>query len=89
MKTKINDILKNAYVETIPGSEFSATTVFLGNESQMESIDLVSFILLVEDKINSEFNSSISLMDEKAFSSKNSPFKNAESLMNYIQERLA
>jgi len=46
---------------------------------------LVSFITDLEEVISEEFDEDIVLADDKAMSATASPFRNVESLTNYIQ----
>ncbi len=61
-------------------------TNLMGSDSELDSFGLVDLIVSVEEAINLEFNVSITLADEKAMSQRNSPFKNIDSLSNYIVE---
>ncbi|WP_419675786.1 hypothetical protein ACN2CX_10675 [Aliarcobacter butzleri] len=49
---------------------------------------LVSFITDLEEKISDEFEKDIVLADEKAMSTRTSPFRNIESLTLYIKTLL-
>jgi acyl carrier protein len=55
-----------------------------GKGSDLDSLGLVNFIVSVEENINNRFDVSISIVDEKAMSQKNSPFKSVDSLAEYI-----
>lgn len=59
-----------------------------GKASQLESIDLVSLIMEVEDQIKAEFDVSIMIADDRAMSQSNSPFLTVGSLTEYIAELL-
>lgn len=63
-------------------------TKIYGVEGNLDSLALVSFITDVEEMIDSEFDTNITLADEKAMSSRNSPFKDVSSLTQYIQNLL-
>lgn len=63
-------------------------TKIYGIEGNLDSLALVSFITDVEEMIDTEFNTNITLADEKAMSSRNSPFKDVETLAQYIQNLL-
>lgn len=63
-------------------------TKIYGSEGNLDSLALVSFITDIEEMVDSEFNVNITLADEKAMSSRNSPFKNVETLAQYIQNLL-
>lgn len=61
------------------------TTKIYGIDGNLDSLALVSFITDLEEMIDSEFGKNITLADEKAMSSRNSPFKDVSSLAQYIQ----
>lgn len=63
-------------------------SVLLGNTSGLDSIALVSFLIDVETEVNTHFDSSIAIMDEKAFSLKESPFLTVRSLIKYLKKQL-
>ena len=60
-----------------------------GKESKLDSLGLVSFIVGLEQNIEDNFNKSISLADEKAMSQKSNPYKNINSLADYISLSLS
>jgi acyl carrier protein len=63
-------------------------TRLLGSSSSFDSSDLIQIIVEIEDKINLEFNTDITLTDEKAMSRSTSPFINVETLTKFIIENL-
>lgn len=65
-----------------------AKTRIYGAEGNLDSLALVSFITDVEEMVDSKFNTNITLADEKAMSSRNSPFKDVNTLTQYIQKLL-
>ncbi len=60
-----------------------------GEQSNLDSLELVSFIVGLEQNIEETFNTTISLADEKAMSQKNNPYESIQNLTNYIQELLS
>jgi acyl carrier protein len=63
-------------------------TRLLGSSSSFDSSDLIQIIVEIEDKINIEFNTEITLTDEKAMSRSTSPFINVGTLTKFIIENL-
>lgn len=59
-----------------------------GNTSKLESIDVVGFIIEVEDQIKSEFGVSITVADDRAMSQTNSPLLTLGTLTEYLAELL-
>lgn len=62
----------------------SKDTKLYGASGALDSLALVSLITDLEERISDEFNQDIILADEKAMSQRTSPFRNVESLTNYI-----
>ena len=56
---------------------------------QLESIDVVTLIMEVEDQIKSEFGASITIADDRAMSQQNSPFRTVGTLSDYVAELLS
>jgi len=63
-------------------------TKLFGRDSDLDSLGLVNLIVSVEENINDRFDVSISIVDEKALSQKNSPFKSVETLTDYLMQLL-
>lgn len=59
-------------------------TIIMGDESDLDSMDLIEFITLIEDKIEIYTGTYISISNENVMSSKNSPFRTVSSLKEYI-----
>ncbi len=59
-------------------------TVLFGKGGILDSLGLVNFISMVEQKINTELGVCITLADDRAISQKNSPFKSLGALVDYI-----
>jgi D-alanine--poly(phosphoribitol) ligase subunit 2 len=72
----------------IPDRLEEQTTLF-GQNGLLDSLGLVSLVVNVEQAIEDEYGTSISLTDEKAMSQKNSPYRTIGSLAYYIQSVLS
>jgi acyl carrier protein len=55
-----------------------------GKEGVLDSLDLVSLILLVEEKAADELGKAITLTSDRALSSFRSPFRTVGSLTDYV-----
>ena len=66
----------------------SSTKLFNGREG-LDSLGLVTLLINIEQKIESEYGTSLTIADEKAMSEKNSPFKTIGSLIIFLEKRLA
>lgn len=68
--------------------EKSEETVIFGKESVLDSMDLVHFISLIEEKVEDKSGDYISIADENAMSLEVSPFKTVKTLNEYIESLL-
>ncbi|MGP1470666.1 MAG: acyl carrier protein [Schwartzia sp. (in: firmicutes)] len=59
--------------------------VLFGSDGVLESIDFVSLILDLEEALTEELQTEVSLMNEKALSEKNSPFRTVGTLAAYVR----
>ncbi len=63
-----------------------STTPLFGVKAEIDSLSLVSLIVDIETELNSDFNMSISLTDDRAMTRAQSPFESVETLRDYILE---
>ncbi|MCW6035948.1 acyl carrier protein [Spirulina subsalsa FACHB-351] len=77
----IEEIGEEQQIE-IPAN-LSTDTALFGKHGLFDSLGLVSLVVALEQRIEDEFELSISLADERAMSQKNSPYRTIESLANY------
>ena len=68
--------------------EINDEIILLGENAVMDSFDFVSFVSTLEEKIADTFEKSITVVSEKAFSKKYSPFKTIDRIADYIIELL-
>jgi len=61
----------------------SAETELYGTSGQLDSMGLVSFLVEIEESLQDN-DINISLSDERAMSQSHSPFRNVQSLTDYI-----
>lgn len=64
-------------------------TELYGMSGNLDSLSLVYLAVNLEDLISEEFGVEVTLVDDKAISQKNSPFKTIQSLKDYILELLS
>lgn len=76
------NLSEKAAVRTTPD------TVLLGSGGAVDSLGLVRLILTVERQVEDDFQTAVSLTDEKAMSQRNSPFRTVGTLVEYIATRL-
>ena len=86
MVNKVNEIIISELNELIGETNvyIDTNTKIFGEDGLLDSIDLVSLIVAVEQKIEDKFDINITLADERAMSQKNSPFKSIDSLSKYV-----
>jgi acyl carrier protein len=59
-----------------------------GPSSKLESLDFVTFIMEVEEKVNEEFGADITIADENLLSKEKSPFATVRTLNDYLADLL-
>jgi acyl carrier protein len=60
--------------------------IIFGNEGKLDSLGLVNLIVNIESLIDEELGKQIVIANEKAMSMKNSPFRDVETLAQFILE---
>lgn len=91
MKTEILNLIYQAVDllnEQFDGEkivEKKPSTILFGKSAAIDSIELVNFIVLLEEKMEEVFNIQIILADERAFQTQNSPFETIQSLTKYLE----
>ena len=68
--------------------EKSLEAPLYGASGKLESLDFVTLIMEVEEKINAEFGTDITIADENLLSKEKSPFSTLGTLIDYLQEML-
>ncbi len=75
-------------VPSAAGLARSPDAILFG-DGGLASLDLVRFIVMVEERIEDESGAQNTLASDQALSRRNSPFKNLQTLADYIEECLA
>lgn len=73
---------------TIDVEKIDSSTRLMGSGGLFDSLDLVNFIVEVEEVLQDDFDIEVTLTDERAMSRRTSPFINAETLANFIVEHI-
>ena len=68
--------------------EKSLDAPLYGAAGKLESLDFVTLIMEVEEKINAEFGTDITIADENLLSKEKSPFSTLGTLIEYLQDLL-
>ena len=66
--------------------EKSLDVPLYGAGGKLESLDFVTLIMEVEEKINAEFGTDITIADENLLSKEKSPFSTLRTLIEYLDE---
>ncbi len=66
----------------------SETTILSGEGGHLDSLDLINFILAVEQMLEKEFHTSIVLTDNGVLSSDDGPLQSVASFAGYLAEQL-
>jgi len=75
--------------QQLPGGvhvEKSLDAPLYGASGKLESLDFVTLIMEVEEKINAEFGTDITIADENLLSKEKSPFSTLGTLTEYLQD---
>jgi acyl carrier protein len=77
-------------IQLPPGARLdkSMDAPLYGGASKLESLDFVTFIMEVEEKVNEEFGVEITIADENLLSKEKSPFSTVRTLNDYLAEVL-
>lgn len=86
IKTLVIDSLNELKDTNNLDFEINDETILLGENAVMDSFDFVTFVSTLEEKIADKFDKSITVVSEKAFSKKYSPFKTIDRISDYIIE---
>ncbi len=65
--------------------EKSFHTELIGHSTKLDSLGLVNLIVAVEEGIQENFGETVTLANANAMSSVDSPFKNVQSLVEYLK----
>jgi acyl carrier protein len=68
--------------------EKSLDAPLYGSSGKLESLDFVTLIMEVEEKLNAEFGTDITIADDNLLSKEKSPFSTLGTLIEYLQELL-
>ena len=74
--------------ETLPDRRIGAEDALLGPDAQMDSMELVSYVVDVQEVAFERWQRDIVLADERALSRTRSPFRTLAALAELVVERL-
>lgn len=68
--------------------DVSDDTPVFGGEDGIDSLSLVSLVVRLEELVEDRFERSVTLADEKAMSSRNSPYRTVGTLTDFVVRRM-
>ena len=74
--------------DTLPDRTIGADDTLLGPDAQMDSMELVSYVVDAQEAVFERWHKDIVLADERALSRSKSPFRTLEALAELVVERL-
>lgn len=80
----LNNFIEENQIEV--SDKLDEDSRLIGSASVFDSMELVSFIVDVEEFLEENYNLELQLASEKAMSRRNSPFISAKALSEYIIE---
>lgn len=93
-KEKLLQLIYNAIDDVNAGLEEgekidkSPEAALFGESGSLDSLGFVNLIVAVEQRMEEEFGTTITIADERAMSRKRSPFRTVKSLAEYISSLL-
>jgi len=67
----------------LPSEPLDESTDLIGTKSVLDSLGLVQLLADLEQRLQTEYQLSLTLADERALSQKNSPFRSVGALVDY------
>ena len=92
MKEKIRGIVKdsveelNEQLDDDKVIEFSEDVRLIGKKSVLDSMDFVTLITIIEERISDQLDLDIRIVSDKAFSMERSPFYSLGTLIDFVTE---
>ncbi len=90
---KIETVIKEALEEL--NSQLDEEIVYdkemklIGKNASMDSMTFVTFMTIIEERVEDEMDQDIEIVSDKAFSRENSPFRTIATLEDFIAELLS
>jgi len=90
LQAAIYRAIDNLNTQLLPGVslEKSLEAPLYGPASKLESLDFVTFIMEVEEEVNDEFGTDVTIADENLLSKEKSPFSTVRTLRDYLADLL-
>lgn len=83
-------LLREVFASSLPNyPPPDRSAALFGPDAQLDSMELVNFVVDVEEAVSDKLGVELVLADERALSRSKSPFRDLSALAEYLQERLA
>lgn len=90
-RVEIEELIRSSlkpFVSLDVQTALSSSQTLFGPNGVLESVRFVSFLMALEQAIQSRLGRTIRIADKRAFSASNSPFRTIETLATWIQQSL-
>ena len=84
---KIIELFYDIDLENFPKSPTPDLNIF-GSEGLLDSMGLVNLVVVLEERIQNEYDVAITIADERAMSQNKSPFRTVGNFVEYIEKLL-
>lgn len=81
----LNEILEERGLDTVTDQD---QTQLFGEGSLIDSLDLVTIVVQIEEAIREKVGRSVEIVDENSVISDDSPFRTVSTLANLVKEKL-
>lgn len=82
----VREILESSGLD-VP-STLGESSIIVGQDAMLDSIGVVSLIVEVEQRLETQYNVSVTLANDRAMSQRNSPFRTVSTLVDHIQSMI-
>jgi hypothetical protein len=82
--------IKEVNKQQPPGNQLKLdkNELLISDKSSIDSLGLITLLINIEDKINTDYKKKINLVDEKLISEIDTPFKTLDSLATWLQNNV-
>ena len=88
----VENIIKQAVEELNEQREeklsYNPETRLIGKNAEIDSMEFVTLVSIIEELISDEYDKSIRIVSDRAFSQERSPFYSIATLTNFVEELL-
>jgi hypothetical protein len=92
-RTEILELIIACFCDNLPSPDsapiLNESTRIFGKGGSFDSIQLVTLLIEIEQRINDRYGAAISIADDRAMSQQRSPFSHIGTLADYVSVLLA